>query len=327
MINKMFAAAAVAGRFIYRHTPIAYATLILVLTITFGYDYFRSPDNDWRGHWAGCGNFNALTGATGSGTKNYLSLEIKDRENGQFFVSGELVLTDASYAELMAASAKLHIGLDDLRSPTSFGVGNAPFGLELDNDKLSRRWNNEVVIPIKEHRIYGRGILADFPFDEYRIGYSPVLYMAKLEDEFSHPYALDTAITNVHLSKSLTVRKAKTWADYVKDVKLRPEELTNNFLQTECPLIIERSPWYKCMVALLIVLLFAPAIYLLFRPDDHPGVDLIAVILGVASIRQFLFGNIADWTLYSIDMIFVLVAAMTALIPLINIYRKLRKST
>lgn len=326
MPNKIFTAVATLGSFAFRHIPIVYAGLILVLTVAFGYDYFRSPINDpWRGHWTHCGDFAPLRDSIGSGARNYLSLEIKDRENGQFFVSGDLVLTNATYAELMLASAKLHVSLDSLRSPVAFGIGYNFLGLELDNDKLSKRWNNEVVIPIKEQRIYADGILSNFPLDEYRIGYSPVLYVSKPGDEFSRPYPLDTAITNVRLSNSMVVRKAKIWADYVQDVKLGPEELKRQYSQAECPLIIERSPWYKFMVALLIVLLFAPAIYLVYRPDDHPGVDLIAVILGVASIRQFLFGSLTDWKLYGMDMVFVLVVAATASIPLFNIYRKLRK--
>lgn len=67
--------------------------------------------------------------------------------------------------------------------------------------------------------------------------------------------------------------------------------------------------------------------YLLYRPDDHTGVDLIAVILGVASTRQFLFGNIPPPQATSVEhirhfakLLFLGLRSISVLAPKISKY-------
>lgn len=304
--------------------PRTFTLLIGCLTLFIGYDYFHTPAGDmFRGHWAYCGDMEVLSGHTGSGSKNYLSLEIKDGEPGKFILSGELVLTATAYDKLSSEKARLQAMLNNLRSPSI--LPGIPYFLDLDTDNVTRRWNNEAVLKIKEIPLHGMGFLSDFPFDTYRLGFKPALYVSGPGDAESRLFPLDTAITNIRLSDAMAVRKAATWQDYVTDVSLDAAERSVRYKVDDCALIVNRAPWYRSMVVLLVVILIVPAVYLIYRPDDNPGVDLIAVILGVAAIRQFLLGNIIDWRLYKLDMVFVLVTVVTAAIPLWHIHRKLER--
>lgn len=288
-----------------------------------GYDYFRSPPQGdlWRGHWAGCGNFEILSNAADRDKLDYLSLEIKDKDTGQLFISGELILSAGTYKKLHPGNEwSAGVNLGELRSPrASFKIEQY---IEVDMQKGERRWGNVMVFPLKETRLHASGWLRDFPFDTYRAGFVPSLRMRGPRDADWITVSLDTIITNVRLSDSMTVKKASEWSDFVDDVALTAAERRKAYSRDECALIVQRAPWYRTMVCLLIILLCIPAAYLVFRPDDNPGVDLIAVILGVATIRQFLLGNLVDWTLYTIDMVFVLVTVITAAIPLWHIYRR-----
>ncbi|WP_209725346.1 hypothetical protein, partial [Duganella sp. 1411] len=162
--------------------------------------------------------------------------------------------------------------------------------------------------------------LNNFPRDRYQIGFRPVLRIATA-DAMSQPFPLDAVLTNIDLANSLIVKKAVTWGDFASAKALEGDEKTTLYKSDECALNIERPAWYQAMVYLLLTLLFVPAIYMLYRPQDNPGVDLIAVILGIAAIRQFLVGNVVDWTLYQIDFVFVGVTVLTAAVPLMHIIK------
>lgn len=306
-----------------RYSPLLLAVILLSMAAFIGYDYFRTPPQGdmWRGHWAGCGNFHTLIDAADRNKLDYLSLDITDKETGQLFVSGELILSADTYKKLRPNDDwSATVSLGELRSPRAF-VGMDQY-IDVDMQKGERRWGNAMVFRVKETRLHASGWPRDFPFDTYRAGFVPSLKMSGSRDSNWTTVPLDTIITNVRLSDSMTVNKAVAWSDYVDNVALTAAERNKAYGEDECALIVRRAPWYRTMVVLLIVLLCIPAAYLVFRPDDNPGVDLIAVILGVATIRQFLLGNLVDWTLYSIDMVFVLVTVITAAIPLWHIYRR-----
>jgi hypothetical protein len=127
---------------------------------------------------------------------------------------------------------------------------------------------------------------------------------------------------NVELSKVFVGSKAKIWNDFVRGVELNSEEKNVQYRLDECAVNVKRSTWYQALVLLLTALLFVPAIYLLYRPEDTPGVDLVAVILGIAVIRQFFIGSITEWNLYEIDFAFAISVIATALIPLLRLPRK-----
>ncbi|MFS2002457.1 hypothetical protein ACEN9F_02425 [Duganella sp. CT11-25] len=310
---------------LYKYLPVGLAVLIAGLTIFIGYDYFRAPKQGdaWRGHWVGCGDFDQISGGQARYEKNYLSLRIKDRENGQFLISGELILNAAKYDQLSKDSIKMSVMLHGLRSPTA-GLGAISQSLELESGSEIRRWDDTAILRLKETPIYPSGLPGKFPYDIYQIGIRPEVYVSGPADAAWQPYKLDTTIVNIHLSDSMVVSKANRWGEYVTDVKLEEGEAEKPYGIDECAITIKRSPWYVSTVVLLVVILFVPAIYLIYRPDDNPGVDLIAVILGVATIRQFLLGNIVDWRLYQLDLVFLLVTVVTAAVPLVHIARRLR---
>lgn len=294
--------------------------LLCILCFAFtAYDYFKAPPNGHfsKGNWAKCGNFKAVS--NDDGNLNFLSLEIKDSGLGEFILSGELILNLETSKKLAQSSVKgMNVILQSLRSPYFFSGTGQSFDLDITN-KVPY-FDNRIAIKIIEKKIYSdRSSLDHFPFDQYLIGYRPTVSFFTIHEGFAEILEIDSAITNVRLSPLMTVSNADTWGEYVQGVKLEANEVSKKYQEDECVLIIKRSPWYIAMVALLVMLLFVPAIYLFYRPQDNPGIDLIAVILGIAAIRQFFLGSVVEWKLYPIDIVFAGIVVLTAVIPLFRL--------
>lgn len=296
-----------------------FLVLIIALMGFVAYDYFKQPHDLWGGHWVGCGNFDKYSVA-GENHQSTLALEITNQELDKFRIAGELSLNPAVYRMLSEKKANLFITLESLRSPTN-GISIPQF-LELDINNAVPSWNGNKIIKVKETQLYVFGRMVYFPFDEYRIGFRPKLNVSYSKTEPANVFPLDAIITNIRLPKTMVATKAHTWNDFVQNVALQTYEKDTKYKVDECAVIVERSGWYKSLIALLLLLLITPAIYLVYRPEDNPGVDLIAVILGVAAIRQFFLGSLMDWQLSWIDIVFAGIAVLTAMIPLIHIVKK-----
>lgn len=70
----------------------------------------------------------------------------------------------------------------------------------------------------------------------------------------------------------------------------------------ECPLIISRSRWFLMMAVLLGLVLLTPAVLLSCKRDSDAGSDLIAAIIGVATIRTVVLGTPNGWNFLPIDV-------------------------
>ncbi|MFL9898964.1 hypothetical protein PQR71_12505 [Paraburkholderia fungorum] len=84
----------------------------------------------------------------------------------------------------------------------------------------------------------------------------------------------------------------------------------------ECPLIISRSRWFLMMAALLALVLLTPAVYLAYKREADAGLELIAAIIGVATIRAVVLGPPIGWNFLPIDVFFAAIVVLTAAIPL-----------
>jgi hypothetical protein len=307
--------------FIFQAIPILTAMICILLLSFICYDYFdgRSPPKFFARHWAGCGDFDAIRNA-GRDT-DYLALEIKESGLGQFVLTGQLFLTAHTARALEKLAPKeIVVDLANLRSPYAFASSGQSFSLDLQNK--APQYDGNVAIRVVPGKIYtDASSLEYFPFDQYKIGYRPIVRYYTT-DGSNKVLNVSTAVTNVRLSPLFTVRKVAEWGDYVTGVRLEEQEKTRQYLPDECTLLLKRSPWYIEMVALLLLLLFVPAIYLSYRPEDNPGIDLIAVILGIAAIRQFFLGSVDEWNLYLIDIVFAGIAVITAIIPLFRLNKR-----
>ncbi|MGX8882975.1 hypothetical protein ACWWD9_07145 [Methylovorus sp. SPW-M1] len=289
--------------------------ILIIFSMTYvAYDYFIQPHKLWGDNWASCGNYDKFSNPQ----SNTLALEIKNKELDAFSITGELSLTPKAYEALTRKKAIFFITLEPLRSPSSGML--IPQFIELDITNVTLSWNNKKIIKVKEAEFYPWGTMVYFPFDEYRIGFIPRLNVASSKDEVAKEFPLDAVVSKITLTKVMSVSKAKTWNDYVQNDSLQDNKGTK-YEEDECAVIAKRSGWYKCLIALLLLLLVTPAIYLIYRPEDNPGIDLIAVILGVATIRQFFLGSLLDWQLSWIDILFAGITVLTAIIPLVHIVK------
>ena len=197
-----------------------------------------------------------------------------------------------------------------------------PIFLSLGNNKTINWFNNVVEIKISDTFIYSNANVSAFPFEEYRIGIIPNLYVSTSKDKVSKIYKLDGAVVNGYFPGAFIVNKAAVWGDFAKDVQMSTFEQTAPYSAGECPLIIKRPFWYRALVVLLVLLLFVPSFYLAYKADNNPGLGLITSILEVATIRNFLLSGFDPWRFFAIDIIFAAAVISTATIPLYSIYRR-----
>jgi hypothetical protein len=88
-------------------------------------------------------------------------------------------------------------------------------------------------------------------------------------------------------------------------------------LQQKCELIISRSYWHIGLIFTLALILSTPALYVLRKPSEPAGLELIAAVIGLGAIRCYLLGtrsSIGDLQLA--DFYFAIVVGWVALIPL-----------
>lgn len=300
-------------------------TLALFCAFSFAicvYLLFRSPtsiDELFQNH-ATCGNTKALARGPARFDQDVLSLRVgRDEGFRKFVLSGTLEVSRKSYLKHFKNAKGILVSLYTVPASTPVLV---PFPLWMRIKALENREEvadqQVIIFELKKEELFVSSNSRWFPFEDYRVGFSASVHTLQPSAKSYRKQTMDVTIVNATLSNDFVVRQAKTMRDFIwepeKAAALR--NVDKEYSVDTCALVISRPLWYKTMVLFLVSLLFAPAVYIYYRRDADPGVELIAAILGIAAIRYYLLGDLNNWNFYYIDAAFGLAILLTAFIPL-----------
>lgn len=286
--------------------------LFLLLYLWFGILLFEGSDI-FAGH-ASCG-----TGPNNQEffSSDYVSISLKNDATGKATISGNINVSKSTYETLNLRKNPLKFRLEPLQLSYSsipplfeeFELGTWFFNFE--------GIHKNAHIDLKPKTISLFGEPRNFPFEQYRYGYKPVVYIenANNTQDLSFKYIF----TNIQLSSFLVPSIARNTQDYMDFTESSLIKSSDNraYATNECAINIERSFSFKFMVGLLTLFLFFPLSYSLLRTDKQPAVDIIATVISVAAIRVFLIGPVENFQFYKIDSIFGLAIVLSATAPLI----------
>jgi hypothetical protein len=319
---KMLQSMQTIRNLICRYFPRVVALLCIGFFFVAAYDYFHeSPEQGlFKGHWAGCGNFRDIKHGEDMFQQNTLALSIHDTLSAKFIISGRLQISRKTYLAYVKDAKKILIELTPLQTYQNFFPPISEYVEVEDLERDAIDSTHGVTLKFKERELRADNDVEKYPFEKYRIGFSAQVKVVGLEGQRHHPVAMDVTIVNTNLSNPFIVRKIES----VKEFMLSPDResaATTRFKTNQCALIVERAIWYQAMVLFLIGLIFAPAVFLLYKDGTDPGVELIAALLGVVAIRSYLLGAPTDWNIYRIDVVFASAVLLTAVIPLWRLHK------
>lgn len=307
-----------ARRVFYNYSAKAFALLCVIAFIVFVTDFFSAPGlgDLYKGHWAGCGDFQALKHDATMFDQDVLALEIRDVQPAKFLLSGRLELSRATYLKSFKDAKGILVELDRLSSSPSL-MASVPNWIKVERPQAGDIGDQrQVTLNLKDYEL-GEGTLWKFPFDEYRFGFTTSVHVIKPDAKSYRQQPIDATIININLSNAFVVQKVMTIDQFMRNPELSGvANLKKQYTVDQCALIINRPIWYQAMIGFLLTLLFAPAIYIFYKRDADPGIELIAAILGVAAIRGYFLGGFTEWNFYLIDILFALSILLTAVIAL-----------
>ncbi|WP_241292707.1 DUF4436 domain-containing protein [Burkholderia stabilis] len=169
-----------------------------------------------------------------------------------------------------------------------------------------------------EKRSVGSGTLRHYPFDRYWIGIQSA--RLTLQTQSGQPVA------NIPLELHVRFDGEPGWDAQRKigvDEGFRAGFATPYSEGDQspgahaCGLTISRSPWYIGLVASLLAVMAVPILYVWRRPQESAGLELIAAILGMATLRTYLIGPPSSvGSLLPFDFVMALIICAVAFIPL-----------
>ena len=250
-------------------------------------------------------------------SSDFISLSLKNDVAGKATISGNVNVSKATYDALGLRDHPLKLRLEPL--PLKFS-SISPFFEEIELGAWSLNFegaHNNAYAELKPKVISLYGEPSNFPFENYRYGYKPVLYFETAQG--TKDLAFKYAFTIVQLSSFFVPSVAQSTEDYMDSSKssLVTSDDTRTYSPDECAINIKRSFSFQFMVVLITLFLFFPVIYSLFLTDKQPAVDVIATVVSVAAIRMFLIGPVEEFQFYKIDFVFGLAIVLSATMPLI----------
>ncbi|RQM47088.1 hypothetical protein EHZ19_15655 [Paraburkholderia bannensis] len=258
-----------------------------------------------------CGNLDIRT------TQGGLTLGIKDGPQGAFSVDGNVYLPIEQWAAYSKqhVTASLHVNFLDTSADF---IGGHDMDVKLDLASAERSWGTpEMRINVPKQNVGADGRFSWFPFDNYRFGVKDAnLRIADQNNSIVEKKVLDFDFVP-QLSNGLDAIRATSTHQFMR----RTESMQGNiedrpYAANECPLIISRSWWFLMTAALLGLVLLTPAVLLAYKRDSDAGLELIAAIIAVATIRTVVLGTPNGWSFLPIDVFFAGTIVVTAAIPL-----------
>ncbi|WP_235047879.1 hypothetical protein [Pseudogulbenkiania ferrooxidans] len=294
---------------------IAIICLVSFCLLVYGFFFVAKSSPIQNEQWVGCGNFDEIS--VGNYNQDILALRIRDTTSHKFILSGDLEISKGSYLTNFSNASDVLLELKPLQNDASFFLG-LPNLIKVPLPKKEDVGNQvRIRIVIPDYELFAHGRPENFPLDTYRIGFAASILVSGKESQSYSPFKLDAAVVNVSMSNAFNPRKAINQGQFfINPNKATVDDLEKEYSNDQCAIIIDRPLWYKCMVLCLVITLFLPAIHILYKKDSSPGVDLIAAILGVTTVRSYLLGTSVDWNFYPIDVVLALSVVLVVVISL-----------
>jgi hypothetical protein len=303
-------------RFNLKNVGRAYALLVVAIFLLsigdYGWSWYKQNHPDWA-HPSppeSCGYEPAL------GTTPHASIQITGGSYGKFEQVGQIFIPATNWPKLSSKIESVFLDeMDSLNGQSA--LPGVPFKLGAPH-----RWRvpgqfdayRMVLEPTSVQSIPKSRI---FPIDRYDVG------MAALCVEIQ---TVDGAAYRIPVSFDLNFSGDSGWesrlavgSPYSSSLFDREQvvQTPRDALQQKCELIISRSYWHIGLIFTLALILSTPALYVLRKPSESAGLELIAAVIGLGAIRCYLLGtpsSIGDLQLT--DFYFAIVVGWVALIPL-----------
>lgn len=248
------------------------------------------------------------------GTSGRIYLQIEGGTGGNFNMKGTVFVPVWLWPKGVPESEKGSIDLPEMSEDGEVHVPSvplsvsAPFKTAVDSTEV---YQMEVAEPV------GFGTLRRYPLDRYWVG----IQSARL----SLPKQAGEGVASIPLELHVRFDGEPGWDAHRKiganevfhegfDSPYSPTDQTPN--ARACGLVINRSLWYIGLVGSLVAIMTVPALYVWHRPQEPAGLELIAAILGVATIRTYLIGSPSSVaSLLPFDVVLALIVFAVAFIP------------
>jgi len=297
-------------------------SLLVMLSLWGGFFYVYQSSRD--GHLGGMFDSYGSCGvppASGESfyRKDHLALTVKNTTLGEFTVSGSVNVSERTFNRYELGKNELRLRLEPLQA-SLYGV--PLFYEEIKVKPLSRNFaspNKNAYAALEARPIPVVGQATNFPFDVYRYGYRPVLYILKGNEQIDLKFRHIT--TSLDLSNTFTPMQKFHPLDYINEKNsLVDESEFKPYSSNECAFSIERKGSFKVLVVVLLLVICLPLLYVFYR--NEPAIDFLATLLGVAAVRVFLVGPLHDFQLYSIDFAFAGAIILAGTVSLIKVMRR-----
>ncbi|MGE7955246.1 hypothetical protein ACQKQA_01400 [Pseudomonas sp. NPDC089530] len=296
-------------------------SLLLILALWVGYFYLYQDARSGRlgdtfDSYGTCGS--PSSSSPDFFARDHLLLRVTNNTQGDFTVSGVVNVSERTYNRYELGRYPLKLRLEPLQS--SYSVPPLFFE-EVKVKALNRNFssphkNAYADLESRSIRVYGEA--TRFPFDVYRYGYKPVLYILKGNEQVDLKFKRVT--TQLDLSNTFTPTRLYNPVDYISESNslAQPGDYPA-YGASECAFSIERKGSFKIIVLLLLLVLCLPLLLVVYR--DEPTIDFLATLLGVAAVRVFLVGPLRDYQLYGIDFVFGAVIILVGTLSLLKAMR------
>ena len=295
--------------------------LVLMAALWGSYFYLFQENRDGQladatGSYAWCGTPPASDAA--SLGKDRLTLRVTNNLRGEFMVSGAVVVSERTFDRYDLGRNELRLRLE----PLQWSYGVTPIFLEQVRIKpLSRNLSaldKSATAELEAGPIGVQGRAAAFPFDSYRYGYKPVLYILKGSERVDLKFRHIT--TQMEMSNTFTPIQKYNRVEYIneKNSMVREEDY-KPYVSNECAFSVERKDSFKVIVLLLLLVICLPLLHVFYR--DEPGIDFLATLVSIGAIRVLLVGPLNDFQLYNIDFLFGAAILLVGTVSLIKAMR------
>jgi hypothetical protein len=286
------------------------ATLLVFLLSAAGY-FFAAPSSILDLHGRDACNASSAPGASGR-----VYLQVTGGAGGNFSMKGTVFVPIWLWPKDTATSQNIWLDLPqmgrdgEVHSPWVPTLVSPPFKTEFESTAVYQ-------MEVAEQPV-GVGSLRAYPLDSYWVGIQSV--------RLALPTQVGEPVVNVPLELHVRFDGEPGWDARRKigantgfhdgfDTAIRPVDQSQG--AQACGLVISRSPWYLGLVGSLFAVMLVPAIYVWRRPRVPAGLELIAAILGVATIRTYLIGTPSGvGSLLPFDFVLALIVGAVAFIPL-----------
>lgn len=287
------------------------ASLVFLLSAA-GY-FYTSPRSvlDTRGR-------DSCNASLSSGSSGRIYLQITGGSGGNFRMKGIVFVPTWLWPKDVSNSQKGWLYLPWIDQDGE-GVGIAiptPISTAV-NEELDSMAGYRIEV---EEESVGFGSLRAYPFDRYWVGIqsaSLILPTQGGQEQVSVPLELNVRFNGDagwDARRKIGVDTGTGLLNYATTVNTLGSQSSG---AGSCGLVLSRSLWYLGLVGSLLAVMVVPAIYVWPRPQEPAGLELIAAMLGVATIRTYLVGTPSSaGGLLPFDFVLALIVGVVAFAPL-----------